>query len=89
MTAGGKHVVFVCSTTAPGYTLSPPLVDEFRQTFRLLSAMPCDIFLASHGSFFDLDRKRKTRDFVDPEGYQRFVARARAEFEKQVTSAQR
>src|SRR5207253_6916229 len=60
MTIEGKHVVFVCSTTAPGYRLEGPIVDEFRETFRRLEAMPCDVFLAAHGSFFDLDEKRRS-----------------------------
>lgn len=85
-TIAGKHVVFLCSTSAPGYTLTPALVEQYRQTFRILAALPCDIFLASHGSFFDLDRKRKTHDFVDPEGYRAFVEGSRAAFEKQVTA---
>ena len=86
MTVEGKHVVFVCSTTAPGYRLEGPIVDEFRETFRRLEAMPCDVFLAAHGSFFDLDSKRRSGSFVDPNGYRSFVARSRAAFEKQEAS---
>ena len=89
MTAGGKHVVFLCSVSAPGYTLTPALIEQYRKSFQILAALPCDIFLGSHGSFFDLDRKRKTHDFVDPEGYRRFLEASRADFEKKVTSAPR
>jgi metallo-beta-lactamase class B len=87
MTAGGKRVVFVCSVTAPGYTLTPPLVEQYRKSFQILKALPCDIFLGSHGGFFDLDHKRKTGNFVDPDGYRQYLARSQAAFEKQVTSA--
>jgi metallo-beta-lactamase class B len=85
MKAGGKDVVFVCSPTAPGYDLSDPkLVAQFRKSFAIWEALPCDIFLASHGSFFDLKAKAVTKNFVDPDGYKRFIREARAAFEEQV-----
>jgi len=88
-------VVFVCSTTAPGYQLAhnpayPSIVEDFRGTFRTLEALPCDVFLASHGSFFHLREKteRLRRGdplaFVDPRGYRSFVAESRRAFEAQL-----
>jgi metallo-beta-lactamase class B len=92
LTAAGKRVVFVCSTTAPGYALKnnaayPEIAADFRKTFRILDALACDVFLASHGSFFHLEEKMKRRDpqaFVDPAGYRAFLARTRKEFEDQL-----
>jgi metallo-beta-lactamase class B len=53
----------------------------------VLKSLPCDVFLACHGSFFSLVEKRerlvkgeKPNPFIDPEGYQIFVARYRKEF---------
>lgn len=45
----GKSAGFVCSTTAPGYKLVgnaayPNIVDDFRRTFKILGALPCDWF---------------------------------------------
>ncbi len=95
---GGKplHVVFVCSVTAPGYQLAkndayPSIVDDYRQTFRRLGAMPADVFLAAHGSFFGLVEKRaalcrnpERNPFVDPEGYRDHVERLRQQFEQRL-----
>jgi len=91
---GGRRyaVVFVCSTTAPGYELAnnaayPRIVDDYRKSFRLLEALPCDVFLGSHGSFFHLqDKIRSLRQgnplaFVDPQGYRAFLAESREAFE--------
>jgi metallo-beta-lactamase class B len=88
-------VVFVCSTTAPGYDLAhntayPNIINDFRESFRTLAALPCDVFLASHGSFFHLREKTErfrrgdSLAFVDPEGYRKFVSGTRDEFEAQV-----
>ncbi len=89
------NVVFVCSTTAPGYRLKgnaayPEIADDFRKSFHILDELPCDVFLAAHGSFFHLAEKMKhLRDgdplaFVDPEGYRKFLAATRANFERQL-----
>lgn len=55
-------VVFLCSVTAPGYTLVknekyPGILDDYRQTFERLRALDPDVFLANHGSFFKLPAK--------------------------------
>jgi metallo-beta-lactamase class B len=96
-TEGGRiyHVVWVCSTTAPGYNLIenaeyPNIQEDYRRTFAILKALRCDVFLGSHGSFFDLERKSKmSREgvalaFVDPDGYKDFVQRSQVDFEAEV-----
>ncbi len=88
-------VVFVCSTTAPGYELAhntayPDIADDYRASFRTLEALPCDVFLGSHGSFFHLQEKmeRLRRGdplaFVDPQGYRKFLLETRDAFEAQL-----
>ena len=47
----------------PGYRLVgndayPEILEDYRATFRRLEAMDVDVFLANHGSFFDLHAKR-------------------------------
>ncbi len=92
------NVVFVCSTSAPGYKLVgnhkyPQIVHDYEHTFQVLRSLPCDIFLASHGSFFDLTAKRKRLDssegnpFIDPNGYRAFLDRSEREF-KSILAAQ-
>lgn len=62
----------------------PGIRADFERSFRTLRALQPDIFLASHGSFFDLGRKRRARataadsvaPFIDPQGYERYIERA-------------
>jgi metallo-beta-lactamase class B len=66
----------------PGEPASyPGIAEEYRRTFKTLKALPCDIFLGAHGSYFDmlakLDRTKAgaTDDvWIDPQGYQAAVA---------------
>ena len=81
----GKHVVDVCSPTAPDYDLSDPnLVAQFRKSFAIWEKLPCDIFLGAHGSFFDLKAKLVSKNFVDPDGYKRFIRESREALERRI-----
>jgi metallo-beta-lactamase class B len=92
MKSGTHSVVFVCSASVPReYKLSanrlyPNAVADYRKTFSVLRSLRPDIFLGSHGSFFDLDEKRKTGNFVDREGYARFVDASERAFEARVAA---
>ena len=65
----------------------PGIARDFDHTFATLHALPCDIFLGAHGGYFDLlpklDRmpKEGAAVFIDPAGYQSFIAHARQNFE--------
>jgi metallo-beta-lactamase class B len=58
----------------------PDMVEDYRRTFRVLKALPADIFLASHGKFYGLPAKYVKvgkggpNPFIDPEGYKAHVA---------------
>jgi len=85
-------VVFVGSTTVPGYNLVdnaqyPTIAADYQRTFRVLLNLPCDVFLASHGSFYSMQEKSKLptqgrgrNPFVDPRGYRRFIAQTENAF---------
>ena len=85
-------VVFVGSSTVPGYKLVenpayPAIAADYERTFRVLKALPCDVFLASHGSFYSLQEKVKVlteggrrNPFIDPRGYRTFVAKSEKAF---------
>lgn len=76
-------VVFVGSPSVPSeYRLTPEIIAQYRAQFVTLKSLPCDVFLGSHGGFFHLAEKMKTHDFVDPDGYRRFVAAMDAAFEE-------
>lgn len=90
-----RNVVILGSPTAPeGYTLVgnaryPNIVADYRRQFALLRSLHPDIFLGSHGQFFDLQAKRtsgKANAFVDPEGYRTFIAAKEREFEEKVAA---
>ncbi len=84
---GGKsyNVVMVGSTSIlDAYRLRgdpkyPNMAADYAHTFRVLRALPCDIFLGAHGSYYGMEAKyarMKAGDagaFVDPEGYKKFV----------------
>lgn len=97
MRAGNLDVVFLGSPSVPSeYRLTdnpryPDAVDDYRRQFARLHALRCDIFLASHGNFFDLAGKMKSlrphqrvNPFIDSEGYHRFVTAAERRFEDRV-----
>lgn len=91
-----RDAVFVCSVSVPdvaAYRLLdnpryPGIASDYEASFRRLRELPCDLFLAAHGAFFDLAGKTKRRamgmgmrdPFVDPEGYRAYVDRAEAAF---------
>jgi len=87
-TDAGKswNVVIIGSPNVnPGYVLVknrdyPTIADDYVKTFQLLKALPCDIFLGAHGSYYGMEAKYerlqkipKTNPFVDPAGYRAYV----------------
>lgn len=95
---GGKSydVVFASSVSTPGYKLvgndkHPQVVDDYRRTFRVMKALPCDVFLGPHANFFEMQKKRARLDqgaqpnpFIDPMGYRRYVAAGEQAFEEEL-----
>lgn len=95
---GGRSydVVIVGSPNVnAGYTLVgnpryPGIADDFAKTFRVLRAIPVDIFLGAHGGYFDMEAKVKrmatgqSLPFIDRAGYAAFVAERQAAFEREL-----
>ena len=86
---GGKlhQVVIIGSPNVnPGYRLVgnskyPTISDDFASTFQILKSLPCDVFLGAHGNYYGLQEKyarlqkgTSGNPFVDPQGYQQYVA---------------
>jgi metallo-beta-lactamase class B len=92
---------FNCSTSVPGYKLLGipryrGVIEDYRATFLKLRALPCDIFLGAHASFFRLEEKRKAlaadparNPFIDPEGCRRHLDRSEQAFEEQLARERR
>lgn len=95
---GGKsyHVVIVGSPNVnPGYKLVknaayPGIAQDYELTFRTLKALPCDVFLGAHGGYFGMEAKFQrmkvggANPFVDPTGYQSYVAEREQTFRKEL-----
>jgi metallo-beta-lactamase class B len=78
-------VVIGSPNVNPGYRLVnngayPQMTADYEKMFRVLKSLPCEIFLGAHGNYFDLETKYARlkegalEAFVDPEGYQKYVA---------------
>jgi metallo-beta-lactamase class B len=69
----------------------PGIQQDYEKAFRVLRSLPCDVFLGSHGQFYSLVDKRAVmagnhlqNPFIDPWGYQAFILRAEATFQKEL-----
>jgi metallo-beta-lactamase class B len=93
------NVVFVGSPNIlPEMTLLnneryPDIVSDFRLGFERMAALPCDIMLGSHGSYFVLSKKieslkesPETNPFIEPDRYAKFVEQKRLAFEERLAS---
>ena len=96
------QVAFVCSVTVNegvnlvGNTRVPDIADEYARTFRVLKDLKPDVFVAEHGSVFNLEGKAAraragggTNPFVDPDGYRRFVERSEQAYITQLRAEQK
>jgi metallo-beta-lactamase class B len=89
-------VVFPDGTSVnPGYQLAknpsyPGIASDYRHTFEVLGSLHPDIWLAPHVEAFDFWNKRArastegVKAWIDPDGYKRFVAGKRADFEAEL-----
>jgi len=94
------NVVIIGSPNVnPGYKLVdndlyPGIARDFERTFSVLKALPVDIFLGAHGSYFDMEEKyaRMTKGdatpFVDPEGYRKYVSEREQAFRTELAKQQ-
>jgi metallo-beta-lactamase class B len=96
----GKNykAVFMSSVTTLDYSFVnnqkyPQIAEDYTKTYQTLKSIKADVFLASHGGFFDLTEKAaklragaKANPFIDPRGYQRFVAQMTRQFETKLTA---
>jgi metallo-beta-lactamase class B len=79
-------VTFLSSYKLVGDAAYPKMAQDFESTFRTLKALPCDVFLGAHGSYYGMLRKfdemkaGAANPFIDPAGYQSYVAEKDQEF---------
>jgi metallo-beta-lactamase class B len=91
------HVIYFCSATVAanklvGKPTYPNIVADYRRTFADAKKIQGDVFLAPHPEMFGLAEKRAAQQkgdaeaFVDPTGFQAFLARCAADFEIQLAA---
>ena len=79
----------------PGYRLAkdpsyPGIGDDYRRTHHFLEMLKPDIWLAQHNEYYDLEGKQQRakteglKAWIDPEGYRRFIAGKKRDFEDEV-----
>jgi metallo-beta-lactamase class B len=97
---GGQHEAFFhCSGTVAGQRLAPPsyptMIEDYRTSFARVARLHADVFLGSHGSFFDLEARRARQiagdanAFVDASALQRYNNEMRAAFEAELARQRR
>ncbi|HLJ23629.1 MAG TPA: subclass B3 metallo-beta-lactamase [Candidatus Acidoferrales bacterium] len=102
---GGKtyNVVIVGSPNVnAGYklvnnALYPQIASDYERMFRVLHALPCDVFLGAHGNYYGMEAKYArmkeggANPFIDPDGYKSYIDEReqafRAELAKQTAEA--
>jgi len=99
-TGKAYNVVFLgIVTPSPNTNLAAPnpnypsMAADWARTMKVLPTLKCDVFLASNGSFFDLQKKHDalvanpdTNPFIDPAGCKAYLDRAEATYEKLLTN---
>lgn len=100
---GGKryHAVIIGSPNVnEGYRLVdnadyPEIATDFQRTFKVLKALPCDLFLGAHGDYYGMEEKvgrlgkGKPNPFVDPKGYKAYVEERERAFQSALSSQQK
>jgi metallo-beta-lactamase class B len=99
---GGKtlNVTFVGSAIVQkgvpliGNNKYPDIAQDYEKTFRVLKALPTDVFLGAHGDYYNLDAKYPKlkpgapNPFVDPAGYKAYIANRDAAFRRELARQQ-
>jgi len=77
-------------------TRVPAIAEHYAQAFRVLHGLKADVFVAQHGTVFQLEEKSRriavdprVNPFVDPDGYRQFVSRAEQTYFKQLADDQK
>ena len=103
VTVAGKvrQALILCSNSIlPPYRLDaahesyPGIAADYEKSYAFWRSAPCEVFLASHGIFFDMQAKRaallagKTDAFVDPAGCKAWFDKGYAGFKATLASQQ-
>lgn len=90
-----EQALIICSLSTLSFDLVdnpdyPNIVSDYRRTYEVLNALPCDVFLGAHGRWFDLPGRRASvaagnaDAFVAPEACRAFLAERQRAFEQEL-----
>lgn len=93
------NVVFFSSSTLfeetplRGNKDYPTIADDFERSYAFWRTVPCDVFLAPHGSFFGLPGKReralrgeRPNPFIDPAGWNALISVQESNFRRRLAA---
>lgn len=94
------QALVICSLATLRYRLAdnpryPDISADYEHAFDVLRDLPCELFLADHGKFFDLRAKRQAliageepNPFLDPDGCRAFIAESERDFRARLARQQ-
>ncbi|MBS1809211.1 MAG: subclass B3 metallo-beta-lactamase [Acidobacteria bacterium] len=72
----------------------PKVAEAYGKSFQVLKSLPCDVFFGPHAPFFAMEEKVRRmkpgqpNPFIDPEGYQKFIAGYEKAYQEQIKREQ-
>lgn len=100
--SGPLNAVIIGSPNVnPGYVLVgnekyPSIADDYEKTFRVLKALPVDLFLGAHGGYYGMEAKfaklsskPTINPFIDAAGYHAYVADREKAFRAELKQQQK
>ncbi len=90
-----KAIIIGSLSVNPGYQLIhnktyPNILHDYQHAIKVLKALHGDIFLASHAGMFDLQKKytllnkTKSNPFIDPQAYEKYIAKQEVMFNREL-----
>lgn len=73
----------------------PQIADDYMRSFKILKALPCDVFLGAHTNFYDMQEKYAKlgkggpNPFIDPAGYQAYLVTMEKTFQGKLEDQKR
>jgi metallo-beta-lactamase class B len=64
----------------------PEIAEDYPKAFETLRGLPCDVFIAAHGNFYDMAGKyaqlgkTEKNPFIDPAGYRAYIDEKERDF---------
>ena len=79
LSSGSINPGVVLTPGISGYT-RPGIAEDYARAFKVWRSLPCDVFLASHAAFFQMQRKYETprnssdgSPYIDSAGYKQYL----------------